>query len=101
MDVTFFILFLSVVLILFLFNFYKTHLDKEKEKDKIKSIKNYISILEIICVGILISGVILYYGQKKTEYGPHFKLSTFILGTPTCPHKLKSVSYIKDIKNII
>ena len=67
MDVTFFILFLSVVLILFLFNFYKTHLDKENEKDKIKSIKNYISILEIICVGILISGVILYYGQKKNR----------------------------------
>lgn len=49
----------------------------------------------LICTGIV--GFILYYGEKRYEYGKRFKFSTFLLGKPVCREFIIPSNYRRNL----
>jgi hypothetical protein len=100
MDKNFFLIFILLLSIIYLLNFHKKRLNPDKNKEQIKYIDKLIPILEYICVGIILIGFLIYYGEKKYEYGKNFKFQRFILGKSSCKMNLLPTSYLNNLRHI-
>ena len=94
MDKNFFLMFFFILCIKFIIvNEYTNTRDAVlKEKyDILNKGLNY----ALICIGIV--GFILYYGEKRYEYGKRFNFSTFLLGKPVCREFIIPTNYRRNL----
>ena len=95
MDKNFFLMFFFILCIKFIIvnEYTNTHDAVLKEKyDILNKGLNY----ALICIGIV--GFILYYGEKRYEYGKRFNFSTFLLGKPVCREFIIPSNYMRNLK---
>jgi hypothetical protein len=89
--------------IYFIIYIYETTLTSENNKDKklgknIESAKFWISRL----LGVLIIiGVILYYGEKRLEYGSNFNIISFIFGKLSCKKYTPNYTMLNKLAAIL
>ena len=97
MDKNFFLLFFITLCFKFIIinelsHTYNSNLKDKKDKyDKINKALNYV----LISIGII--GFILYYGEKKYEYGKRFNFLTFLLGKPVCREFVIPTNYKRNL----
>jgi hypothetical protein len=94
MDKNFFLLFFITLCVKFIIINELSHANdaKIKEKyDKINKLLNYI----LISTGLI--GFILYYGEKRYEYGKRFNFLTFLLGKPVCREFIIPTNYKRNL----
>ena len=87
MSVTFWVpMILCVLLSYFLYQY-----NKQKEDalnpEMVQRIQVVQSILTAIAGVLTVVGVVMYYGEKKLEYGPSFQPGEFWFGIPACKEK--------------
>ena len=71
--------------IYFIIYIYQTTLDPEDKDIKITETIELVKLWITRIIGIsIIIGVILYYGEKRLEYGNKFNIMTFIVGKIKC-----------------
>jgi hypothetical protein len=58
-------------------------------------------ILTGIALATTIFGVAIYFGEKRIEYGKDFRLSTFVLGVPSCRKYTPEIHIGKSLKAAI
>jgi hypothetical protein len=87
MSVTYWVpMILCVLLAYFLYIYNKQEEDvaKPEMKQRIEVVQ---SILTAAAAVLTVVGVVVYYGEKKLEYGPSFKPGDFWFGLPNCKNK--------------
>jgi hypothetical protein len=72
-----------------------SHTTNEKLKDKYDKINKGLNYA-LISIGII--GFILYYGEKRYEYGKRFNFLTFLLGKPVCREFIIPTNYGRNLK---
>ena len=72
-----------------------SHTTDEELKDKYDKINKALSYA-LISIGII--GFILYYGEKRYEYGKRFNFLTFLLGKPVCREFIIPTNYQRSLK---
>lgn len=95
MDKNFFLMFFVLLCIKFIIvnEIENTQDNVLKEKyDKINKGLDY----ALIFTGIV--GFMLYYGEKRYEYGKRFNFSTFLLGKPVCREFIIPTNYSRNLK---
>jgi len=75
-----------------------TNTTDKKLKDKYTQIDNLLGYL-LICIGII--GFVLYYGEKKFEYGKRFNHLTFLLGKPVCRKYIIPTKYARNLSYVL
>jgi len=95
MDKNFFLIFFVLLCIKFIIvnemDYTQDNVLKEKY-DILNKGLNY----ALIFTGIV--GFILYYGEKRYEYGKRFNFSTFLLGKPVCREFIIPTNYSRNLK---
>ena len=72
-----------------------SHTTNEELKDKYDKINKGLTYA-LISIGIV--GFILYYGEKRYEYGKRFNFLTFLLGKPVCREFIIPTNYGRNLK---
>lgn len=104
MNAKFFIALVSVISLIYVLKLYKKELVKDnkiKSAETLNKIMNFLFILSII---ITIVGFLIYYFEKRIEYGKKFKNSTFLFGKVNCRNyspKLDMADLLKEMKKQI
>ena len=83
-NMNFFILFITVICINFGIRGYIDSLNPILFKDKIEILEVYSKYLTICSIIIIFIGIILYYIEKKKQYGKDFKNIMFFIGNKDC-----------------
>ncbi len=74
--------------------------DIEKETTQTKLL-TAVQNASIVLAGILtLIGVVVYYGEKKIEYGKSFDTSVFWQGHTVCKTKTPAISILKSLKAV-
>ena len=94
MDKNFFLLFFVTLCIKFIILNELSHTKDAADKDKYNKINKTLNYV-LISVGII--GFILYYGEKKYEYGKRFNFITFLLGKPVCREFVIPTNYRRNL----
>lgn len=94
MDKNFFLLFFITLCIKFIIINEISHTHDANLKNKYSQINNALSYV-LISVGIV--GFILYYGEKRYEYGKRFNFLTFLLGKPVCREFVIPTNYRRNL----
>lgn len=105
-DVYFFLAIMFCLLIVYLINIFKTNaktqltdVKKDNNNDiesldkEIKTYDRYENILFIVTIILTVSGMMLYMGEKKEEYGSKFNYIYFFLGKPECKNNSPKIDY--------
>ncbi len=72
-----------------------------KENEHIlKIIQTTKNILTILALGVTGIGVVLYFGEKRIEYGSNFDFSKFLIGTPECRKYTPPISVGEKLKGV-
>ena len=95
MDKNFFIMFFLVLCIKFIIINEMSHTTNQELKDKYDKINKGLNYA-LISIGII--GFILYYGEKRYEYGKRFNFLTFLLGKPVCREFIIPTNYGRNLK---
>jgi hypothetical protein len=77
-------IFLSLIGANFLIHAYIDTLNKEKFSERIRKLKMYGRMLNILAVVILVIGVIIYTMEQKKEYKDQWSTSKFLFGNINC-----------------
>lgn len=77
-------IFIVLVCANFIIRNYMDSLDKEKFKDKLEKLEFASNILTVVSVGVMVIGFIMYYIEKRKEYGKDFDHEIFLVGVPKC-----------------
>ena len=80
----FIIITLILLTIVYIFESKKTRLTEEKKEKEKEIIEKRQNILIIISIMINIVGFLIYYFEKKREYGRNFRFNDFIIGNIKC-----------------
>ena len=94
MDKNFFLMFFVALCIKFIIINELSHTKDNTLKDKYNKINK---ILNYVLISIGIIGFILYYGEKKYEYGKRFNFLTFLLGKPVCREFVIPTNYKRNL----
>lgn len=94
MDKNFFLLFFVTLCIKFIILNELSHTKNAADKDKYNKINKTLNYV-LISIGII--GFILYYGEKKYEYGKRFNFLTFLLGKPVCREFVIPTNYRRNL----
>ena len=78
-------------------------MDREEEtnsiiKDNLPTVKQ--GLINTLAVVTLL-GVVVYYGEKRLEYGKKFDLMTFIVGKPKCKYYTRQYTLSDKLKALI
>lgn len=95
MDKNFFLLFFVALCIKFIIINELSHTQDKDLKDKYDKINKALNYA-LISIGIV--GFILYYGEKRYEYGKRFNFLTFLLGKPVCREFIIPTNYGRSLK---
>ena len=95
MDKNFFILFFVALCIKFIIINELSHTQDKALKDKYDKINKALNYA-LVSIGII--GFILYYGEKRYEYGKRFNFLTFLLGKPVCREFIIPTNYQRSLK---
>ena len=93
----------AISMALFLIYIYETSMDREEEtntiiKDNLPTVKQ--GLINTLAVVTLL-GVVIYYGEKRLEYGKKFDLMTFIMGKPKCKYYTRQYTLSDKLKALI
>jgi hypothetical protein len=94
MDKNFFLLFFLTLCIKFIILNELSHTKDAADKDKYNKINKTLNYV-LISIGVI--GFILYYGEKKYEYGKRFNFLTFLLGKPVCREFVIPTNYRRNL----
>lgn len=94
MDKNFFLMFFVALCIKFIIINELSHTKDNALKDKYNKINKILNYL-LISIGII--GFILYYGEKRYEYGKRFNFLTFLLGKPVCREFVIPTNYKRNL----
>lgn len=94
MDKNFFLMFFFIMCIKFIIINELSHTQDNTLKDKYNKINKTLNYV-LISIGIV--GFILYYGEKKYEYGKRFNFFTFLLGKPVCREFIIPTNYKRNL----
>ena len=95
MDKNFFLLFFVTLCIKFIIINEMTHTSTSKElKDKYDKINKALNYA-LISIGVI--GFILYYGEKRYEYGKRFNFLTFLMRKPVCREFIIPTNYRRNL----
>lgn len=94
MDKNFFLLFFVTLCIKFIIINELSHTNDAALKDKYNRINKALNY-GLISIGII--GFILYYGEKRYEYGKRFNFLTFLLGKPVCREFVIPTNYKRNL----
>ena len=72
---------------------------EESSKKKVSMYDNIIYILYVLIIIFIITGVLLYMGEKKIEYKKNFDYITFFLGKSSCKGKTPNINLIESLKH--
>lgn len=101
MDKNFFLLFLLILGSKYLLENQIDNLPKDTPEETINKYKKINKILLYVLIIIGIVGFLIYFGEKKYEYGANFDFITFIFGKTICSgNKLKNTSYLNSLRHI-
>jgi hypothetical protein len=95
MDKNFFILFFVALCTKFIIINELSHTQDKALKDKYDKINKALNYA-LVSIGII--GFILYYGEKRYEYGKRFNFLTFLLGKPVCREFIIPTNYQRSLK---
>lgn len=97
MDLYMWIFFMICIGSVYIIHIYENNIKQTEEtnKDKLDKISLAKKVLTYIAMGTTLLGVVLYYGEKRIEYGSRFNNLKFILGNPVCKQKSPSASIIE------
>jgi hypothetical protein len=95
MDKNFFIMFFIALCVKFIIINELSHIKDNKLKDRYNKINKGLNYL-LLFIGII--GFILYYGEKRYEYGKRFNFLTFLLGKPVCREFVIPTNYQRNLK---
>ena len=70
--------------------------DEYEDSNKYKVLNMIDRIVYILFFIIVITGFIIYMGEKKIEYKNNFKYSTFIFGKPSCKGKSPDTKLVES-----
>jgi hypothetical protein len=103
MDVYMFLALIILIGGAYILQLYENDL-AEKSAENNQAAINKIQLAKKIIAGIALAvtgiGVVLYYGEKRIEYGTKFSHVNFILGSSVCRGKSPDVSYAEILKNL-
>ncbi len=94
---------ITIVLLglIYILQTYENTQENRKESESFKStIESLKKLLTVMVLGLTVVGTLLYYGEKRIEYGSDFNLMKFILGNPECRHFSPNVSMKQAIQAI-
>jgi len=94
MDKNFFLLFFVILCIKFIILNELSHTNNAASKDRYNKINKTLNYV-LISIGII--GFVLYYGEKKYEYGKRFNFLTFLLGKPVCREFIIPTNYRRNL----
>jgi hypothetical protein len=97
MDKNFFLLFFVTLCVKFIIINEISHTQTKDLKDKYDKINKALNYA-LISIGIM--GFLLYYGEKRYEYGKRFVFSTFLLGKPVCREFIIPTNYRRNLTYI-
>ena len=94
---SFFIVVILLLGILYLIQLKKKDYEgEEEENNKVLRVLNVVEkTLFISFILILVSGFVIYLGEKKLEYGREFSYETFLLGKPKCMGASKKATFLE------
>ena len=89
--------------IYFIIYIYETTLNSEKNKDdKLSKNIELVKLWMTRAMGFfIIIGVILYYGEKRLEYGNKFNINSFIFGKLTCKQHTPKYTILNKLAGIL
>jgi hypothetical protein len=87
MSVTYWIPMILCVLLAYFLYQYNRQEDESLRPEVKQRIQVVQSVLTTIAGILTVVGVVMYYGEKKLEYGPGFQPSEFWFGLPSCKNK--------------
>jgi hypothetical protein len=89
--------------IYFIIYIYESTLDSEKNKDK--KLSKDIELVQLWISRLLgffiVIGVILYYGEKRLEYGNNFNITSFIFGKLSCKKNTPKYTMLNKLAAIL
>lgn len=95
MDKNFFIMFFITLCIKFIIINELSHTQNNQIKDRYNKVNKALDYL-LVFIGII--GFILYYGEKRYEYGKRFNFLTFLLGKPVCREFVIPTNYRRNLE---
>jgi hypothetical protein len=95
MDKNFFLMFFFILCMKFILLNEMTYTNDKILKEKYVVLNKGLNYT-LTCIGII--GFILYYGEKKYEYGNRFNFITFLLGKPVCREFIIPTNYHRNLK---
>jgi hypothetical protein len=104
MDYDWWIIFIIGLSIVYILQVYKDH-DKttQEQREQLQKYQKYLTYTVFI---IIIIGFLIYYGNKKAEYGKNFNILSFFLGKSKCSFDTNQIklndyqAFINAFKNI-
>lgn len=94
MDKNFFLLFFITLCIKFIIINELSHTRDKNLQEKYNKINKALNYA-LVSIGIM--GFILYYGEKRYEYGKRFNFLTFLLGKPVCREFIIPTNYKRNL----
>lgn len=94
------IIIITIISVLFFIHYYESsETDPEHKKtvfdEYLPKIKSF---LIFSLAAVTLTGVIIYAGEKKLEYGKKFNWGTFFIGKYPCKHKTPEIGLIDKLK---
>jgi len=93
----------AISMVLFLIYIYETSMDREEDPNS--TINNQLPAVKQGLINALAAvtllGVVVYYGEKRLEYGKKFDLMTFIVGKPKCKYYTPGYTLADKLKAVI
>jgi hypothetical protein len=93
-------LFFILITAVYLINSYADTLDPDEHKKYIDNLRKLTRYLTILSIVVLVSGFLMYYGEKKLEYKDNWDMSKFLFGNVECKNNTDNYTYTQIIKGI-
>jgi hypothetical protein len=101
MDKNFFLLFLFTLASKYILDIKIKNLPEDTPQTIKDNYNKIDKVLDYVLIVVGIVGFLIYFGEKRYEYGKNFDFITFIFGKTICKsNKLKNVSYLNSLRYI-
>lgn len=77
----------GLLLVYYIIDLYRKEHDDTKDKETGETLDSILHVLGYVIVSVYITGLVLYLGEKRYEFGDKFKLWKFVTGTVSCRDK--------------
>ena len=101
MNMKFWMIFILLIGSVYLIRLYQSELTSDtptpEEMERFNIAKKILTILAGIVTAV---GFLIYFGEKRIEYGELFQFDKFLLGTPSCKGESPNVGFFDALRGI-